>query len=366
MNLVGLSGYATPYLFGITTCIPKTGILSGNLALLDFRHSTLRLPSNRVPIINSQFAPTGFLKNAHLQTVLASKIFKPPKVETLRERVELPDGDFIDINYAEESSGNIVALFHGLAGCVDSPYIQGVFATLRARGFQPFLMHWRGCSGEPNRLARAYHSGASDDIEWFINFLANRFENANIYAIGYSLGGNALLKYLGEQGNKSPLKGAMAVSPPLVLSEGANQLDTGFAKIYQRYLLNLMRKQHEKKRLRYPNLNLDEAHKGLNTFWKFDNEITAPIHGYDGVNDYYSRCSARQFLSNIAVPTRILSARDDPFFTEAILPDESELSSQVTLEISAYGGHVGFLSKSKRWLDPHVADTLCNFKPAAN
>lgn len=366
MNLVCLRGYATPYLFRITTETEKNGIYSSKLAS-DRLLPCIQSPTfSLVPVINSQFRPTGFLKNAHLQTVLASKVFKPKLVDTKRERIETPDGDFIDINIAQGDSQHVVALFHGLAGCVESPYIQGVIAALKSCGFQAVLMHWRGCSGEPNRLGRAYHSGASDDIDWFIRYLDNRFADANLYAVGYSLGGNALLKYLGEQGDKSPLKGAMAVSPPLVLSEGANQLDRGFAKIYQRYLLNLMRKQHEKKRLRYPDLNVPVAHKGLNTFWKFDNEITAPLHGYAGVDDYYTRCSARQYLSSIHVPTRILSARDDPFFTQAILPDASELSDQITLEISEHGGHVGFLSESGRWLDSHVAHTMNRFKTAAN
>lgn len=276
----------------------------------------------------------------------------------------MPDGDFIDIEQPSGHSQHVVALFHGLAGSAESPYIQGALATLSARGFHPILMHWRGSSGEPNRLARAYHSGASDDIQWFIDFLAARYAGANLYAVGYSLGGNALLKYLGEQGASSPLQGALSVSPPLVLSEGANQLDTGIARIYQRYLLDLLRKQHEKKRLLYPNLNLPVASQELDTFWKFDDALTAPLHGFDSVSDYYDRCSARQFLPAITIPTHILSARDDPFFTPAILPGENELSKSTVLEIAAHGGHVGFLQNRKRWLDERVADKMDNFKHA--
>jgi len=179
-----------------------------------------------------------------------------------------------------------------------------------------------------------------------------------LYAVGYSLGGNALLKYLGEQGSRSVLKAAMAVSPPLVLQEGANKLNSGFAKIYQRYLLKLMRNQHERKRLKYPDLALDAVGPELNTFWKFDDAITAPIHGFKDVHDYYQRCSARQYLSAIMTPTHILSARDDPFFTTAILPAANELSAACTLEVSDFGGHVGFLQNGKRWLDEHVAHIL--------
>jgi len=311
-----------------------------------------------VPIVNSQFSPNRILRNPHLQTVLASKVFKPNHVDTQRERIELPDGDFIDVNFTHDSSNHIVAMFHGLAGCVESPYVQGALASLSQLGFQSVLMHWRGCSGEPNRLARAYHSGASDDIKWFLGYLQQRFPDKKIYGLGYSLGGNALLKYLGEEGHSSALVGAMAVSPPLVLSEGANKLSTGFARVYQRYLLGLMREQHERKRLRYPDLNLPEAGPELNTFWKFDDVLTGPLHGFDGVHDYYKRCSARPFLSEIQTPTHIVSAIDDPFFTPAILPAKEELSKTVTLEIAKYGGHVGFLNKGYRWLDAHVANTM--------
>lgn len=306
------------------------------------------------------------LRNAHVQTVLASKLFKPEKVRTVRERIEMPDCDFVDIEQPEGQSQHVVALFHGLAGCVESPYIQGALATLSARGFHPILMHWRGSSGEPNRLARAYHSGASDDIEWFIDYLASRFPGANLYAMGYSLGGNALLKYLGEQGSASPLSGAVSVSPPLVLAEGANKLNSGIAQIYQRYLLDRLRMQHEKKRKLHPQLNLPIASPSLNTFWKFDDILTAPLHGYAGVNDYYDRCSARQFLPTITTPTYILSARDDPFFTPAILPEEHELSDSTTLEIADHGGHVGFLQNGKRWLDEHVANKMEDFKRAVS
>jgi len=287
-----------------------------------------------VTIIRSQFSPSGIWKNPHVQTIAASKIFRPEKISTKPERLELADGDYIDVQWSEHQSDHIVALFHGLAGCIDSPYIQGAFHTLTAKGFSPVLMHWRGCSGQPNRLARAYHSGASDDIKWFVEHLAERFPSQPLYAIGYSLGGNALLKYLGEQGRNSGLTAAMAVSPPLVLEEGANKLNTGLAKVYQRYLLKLMRNQHERKRLQYPDLQLTSAGANLDTFWKFDDAITAPLHGFKDVYDYY--------------------------FTAAILPTEDELSDTCTLELSDYGGHVGFLKKGKRWLDDRVSQVLAN------
>lgn len=319
-----------------------------------------------MPIITSDYQAARWMRNPHLQTVLASKWFKPAQVHADRERLELPDGDFIDINIGRQSgkepARDIVIMFHGLAGCVQSSYAQGAMDALQKSEFLPILMHWRGCSGEPNRLARSYHSGASDDIGWFINYIAQRYKDARLYALGYSLGANALLKYLGEAGSGTPLRGAMAVSPPLVLQEGANKLGQGFARLYQRHLLKLMREQHERKRALYPNLDIPSATEELNNFWKFDDTVTAPLHGYADADDYYTRCSARQFLPDITIPTRILCARDDPFFTTAILPSNDELAPDTTLELTEHGGHVGFLQGRHRWLDTHVASIFDSFR----
>jgi len=316
-------------------------------------------------IVNSKFSPSWWLSNPHLQTIVASRFARPAKITSKAERIELSDGDFIDLNFSLKTEGPIVCLLHGLAGCISSSYIQGAFACLESTGFRPVLMHWRGCSGEPNRLPRAYHSGASDDIELFVNLMADRFPGEAVYAVGYSLGANALLKYLGEQGDATPLAGAMAVCPPLVLAVGANKFNQGVTRGYQRYLLGQMRLQHEAKRLRYPELDLPAATSSLDSFWKFDDMITAPLHGFADVHDYYNRCSARQFLPFIKRPTRILYALDDPFFTPAVVPRETELAESVTLELSIHGGHVGFLGQTQpdsnttaRWLDQHVADVL--------
>jgi len=328
-------------------------------------------------IIESEFRPSWGLSNPHLQTILASKLARPPAVHTRAERLELDDGDFVDLAHGPEAAtmrpdGAVVALFHGLAGSVESPYVAGVMGELSARGFRVILLHWRGCSGEPNRLARSYHSGASDDIERFLDVLQNRYPECPLYALGFSLGGNALLKYLGEQGADTPLRGAVAVCPPLLLAVGATRLDSGFARVYRRYLLERMKAQHEAKRARYPQLGLPATHGGLDSLWAFDDAITAPLHGFAGVDDYYQRCSARRYLGDIVAPTHILCARDDPFFTPQVLPEAPELGADTTLEIAARGGHVGFLGAGRgsdgdaqvntawaaRWLDSHLAETL--------
>jgi len=224
-------------------------------------------------------------------------------------------------------------------------------------------MHWRGCSGEPNRLERSYHSGATDDIGFMVELLQQRFPGGPISAIGFSLGANALLKYLGEQGSHCALKSAVAVCPPLVLQVGANKLNKGIGRGYQRFLIGLMREQIDAKNALYPNLNLPEVDDSNDNFWKIDNTYTAPVHGFKDVHDYYTQCSARQYLKNISAPTHIIYAIDDPFFTKEVIPTEAELSKSVTLELPKHGGHVGFISgsvpfKPTYWLDGRIVEVL--------
>jgi len=310
-----------------------------------------------------KFRPRWWLRNPHVQTIYASKLAKRPKIATRQERLELSDGDFLDLNWSTASDGPIVCLFHGLAGCVDSAYARGAFAALEAAGFRPVFMHHRGCSGEPNRLATSYHSGHTVDIAHTIKLVHERFPNESVSAIGFSLGANALLKYLGETGDQCGLNRAIAVCPPLVLSTCADSINTGFAKVYQRYLIGLMHKQYALKRERYPELNLEPLPKGLNTFWKFDDAVTAPLHGYENVHDYYERCGARQFLPKITIPTQITYALDDPFFSPSVLPNKDGLPDNVHLQITDHGGHVGFIehrapAEFTHWLDKRLVEYL--------
>ena len=310
-------------------------------------------------IVASEFRPPWWLRNPHAQTILASKVARPPLVPTIQERIDLADGDFLDINHSQKTAGDIILLLHGLAGCIESAYICGAMIELENHGYRPVLMHWRGCSGEPNRVRQSYHSGATADIAFMLDRLQQTYPGSAIHAVGFSLGANALLKYLGET-ETTAVSSAVAVCPPLVLQEGANKLDTGVSRLYQRYLLHLLRESHESKRERYPELELPPADVTLDTFWKFDDALTAPLHGFKNVHDYYTRCSARQFLPAIKIPTHILCSADDPFFTDKVLPGNDELAPGTTLEVSRQGGHVGFLQggEPRRWLDRHIASRL--------
>ena len=238
--------------------------------------------------------------------------------------------------------------------------------ALHRAGFSSVLMHFRGCSGKENRLPRSYHSGDTGDARAWIKHLKKQYPNTFLYAVGYSLGGNMLLKLLGEQGSASLLSAAVSISAPMQLDISAKRMERGFSKLYQYYLLRDLKeslrqkyKDHDMQSL--IGLNPKEIGK-IKNFHAFDEAYTAPIHGFDSADDYYQKSSARQFLKKIQIPTLIIQALDDPFMTDEILPEEAELSSSIEIEVYPYGGHVGFVSGSllrpRYWLEERVVSYL--------
>ncbi|MFT7459656.1 MAG: putative alpha/beta-fold hydrolase [Planctomycetota bacterium] len=317
-------------------------------------------------IKTSRFRPPWWLTNPHLQT-LWPQLFRRPQTITLTpERLELPDGDFVDLCWTQKSNGPIVIVLHGLEGSIDSPYARGMMKTIHARGWRGVFMHFRGCSEEFNRLDRNYHSGDTGDIAYLINTLCERFPNTPIAAVAYSLGGNALLKYLGEYAELRRLSAAVAVSVPFLLGVGADRLAQGLSTIYQRHLIGrLQKKMKAKYRERVPGIRLDNINN-LTTFRLFDDQITAPLHGFKDVDDYYNRSSSRQFLSHIDTPTLIIHSRDDPFMTSAAIPRQDELAQRVCLELSDKGGHVGFIGgkypwQTWHWLEQRIPEFLFDY-----
>ena len=283
---------------------------------------------------------------------------------TTRERLELPDGDFVDLDFAGDNSSALVCLFHGLEGSIDSPYIRATISALVDNGLRCVLMHFRGCSGEPNRKIHSYHSGHTDDIRFLLSTLRQRQPQTRLIAVGFSLGANALLKYQGEEGENSPLNLALAVSPPFVLSAGAKRMNRGFSRIYQQHLIDAMNTSLRRKIEVMPGFPINaESLSQLTNFWQFDDEITARLNGFDDVHDYYEKSSCKQYLSSIKNTTHIIHACDDPFFDTAMIPSDSDLSEAVTLELARYGGHVGFVSgsvpgKAEYWLDGRIAELV--------
>jgi len=265
------------------------------------------------------------------------------------ERLTLPDGDFIDLAWTKSKPDKIVIVLHGLEGSIDSSYAKGMLAAINKKGWLGVFMHFRGCSGEHNFKDRSYHSGETGDIRFLVETLRKRHPETTLSALGFSLGGNALLKYLGEYKDNSHLKVAVTVSVPYLLSNSAAKLEKGFSRIYQRHLLNrLVNKTLSKFKDREAPINITDI-KSWNTFLLFDHHITAPIHGFKSGNDYYEQSSSRQYLKKITTPTLLIHSKDDPFMSVDAIPNKDDLSESVTLELSDHGGHVGFISGSTPW-----------------
>ena len=311
------------------------------------------------------FNPPFPLNNRHLQTLYAPLFRKQPIPKIELERFALSDGDFLECYWYDvkpKDERPIVILFHGLAGSFHSPYIQGLMRSLEKKNFASVLMHFRGCSGKPNLLPRSYHSGDTTDTKAWIEHLHKTYPSNPLYAVGYSIGGNVLLKYLGEEKENTPLKAAVSVSAPMDLAVCAEVISKGFAKNYEAHLLKLLRASLEKKFNTHDMSQLlklkKEEIENIQTIEAFDEHYTAPIHGFKSAQDYYSQCSSKQFLKYITIPTHIIHALDDPFMDERILPDKEELSSSVTLELTKYGGHVGFITgslfKPRYWLEERI------------
>jgi predicted alpha/beta-fold hydrolase len=267
-------------------------------------------------------------------------------VDWKRERWDTPDGDFIDVDRLPgPADAPLVALFHGLEGSSNSHYAGALARELVRRGWRGAVPHFRGCSGEPNRLPRAYHSGDADEIGWILRRLLSEASGAPLFAMGVSLGGNALLKWLGGDARaEDVLAAAAAVSAPVDLMAAGDALGHGFNLVYTRAFLATLKKKGEDKLGRFPGLFDGEAMRRARTLREFDDVVTAPLHGFRDTDDYWTRASAKPVLGRIAVPTLLLNARNDPFMPEAALPRGDEVSPSVRLEFPDQGGHASFVS----------------------
>ena len=303
-----------------------------------------------------QYAPPPWLRNPHLQTLWPKLFRNRPALPLARERIELADGDFIDLSWAPGGGGPTILVLHGLEGNLRSHYALPIMAALHHNGFQPVFMHLRGASGEPNRTSRTYHSGASDDLAEVLARLTLAGRPAAA-AIGFSLGGNLLLKYLGEAGEGSLLSAAMAVSVPFVLADAARRLEQGGSRLYQHYLLSRLKRSYRAKSAgpcSLPWVDLDR----IATLRQYDELITAPLNGFAGADDYYARCSSLGFLPRITTPTLILRSSDDPFMYPENVPDPNRVGPGVRLAVQPHGGHVGFIEGRVPWRTNCFIDRL--------
>ncbi len=253
-------------------------------------------------------------------------------------------------------------VLHGLEGCSQSHYVRGLVNALAQQNIRSVVMHHRGCSGEPNRLDRSYHAGETADLNTVLTRLHDRKPNTPMGAVGFSLGGNMLLKWLGENPHTPLVRTAAAVSVPFLLAEGARRMQRGLSRIYQWRLIRSMKRSFMEKFANRPApINMRHV-RGLQDFWAFDDQVTARLHGFADVEDYYSRSSSRKFLSRINTETLIVHAEDDPLMTPTVLPHAHELSDKIEFELSPFGGHVGFVTGPvwcpQYWLDQRIADYL--------
>ena len=291
-----------------------------------------------------------WLPSGHLQTIYPYFLLKPRAPPYRRERWETPDGDFIDLDWVDERDdcAPLVALFHGLEGGSGSHYATALMRAGARRHWRGVVIHFRGCSGEPNRLPRAYHSGDADEIAWILQRLRELNPTVPLFAAGVSLGGNALLKWLGrEQASaRGVIDAAAAVSAPVDLMTAGDLLGTGVNRLYSYHFLQTLKRKSLAKLQRFPALYDSNIVRNARTLREFDNVVTAPLHGYRDTDDYWTRASSKPDLRHIEVPTLIVHARNDPFLPGRYLPSASEVSASVTLDLPEGGGHTGFASGS--------------------
>ena len=291
------------------------------------------------------FVPAAPLAGPHAQTLWSGLLLRPPAVATRPERLELPDGDFLDLAWLDGPRGApLVVVLHGMQGSIASPYARVVLAGLRERGLRALFVHFRGCGPTPNRLARGYHSGETEDLGTVLEVLRAREPETRLGAIGFSLGGNVLVKHLGETRGATPLTAGVAVSVPFDLAACAEALDHGAARMYRGWLLRKTFPLVRAKRAVLEQAGIDvDGILAARTMRDLDGRLTAPLHGFEDADDYYRRASAGPYLRSVERPCLVVHARDDPFMTPAVAPVAEQVSASVELAVSAHGGHVGFL-----------------------
>lgn len=299
-----------------------------------------------MPLLETRYSPPFPFKNKHLNTIYSSLFRKVEPVLFKRKRIDTPDDDFLDIDFLENGSKKIVILCHGLEGSSDSKYIQATAKLLSLNGYSIAAMNYRFCSGEINRQLITYHSGKTDDLNTVINYVLPNYES--IYLVGFSLGGNLVLKYSGDGlfDLNSKIKANVAVSVPVDLKGSSISLKQKENLLYKwRFLRTLSKKMHLKHK-QYPK-ELDLKHlKNVKNLTDFDEYFTSKINGFRDANDYYFKASSRQFIPSISKPTLLINAKDDPFLSKSCFPiNEAKKSKCFHLMTPRYGGHVGFISK---------------------
>jgi predicted alpha/beta-fold hydrolase len=314
------------------------------------------------------FWPAWWCRNGHLQTIWGP-LFRRSRLRLRRERITTDDGDFVDLDWADGPPGAPVLLaLHGLEGSARSHYVGGLFHQVRARGWRGAALHFRSCSGEPNRLPRFYHSGDTADFDAVLRRLVEREPGVRLGVVGVSLGGNVLVKWLGERGPAAPgqLLAAVGISVPFDLAASARTLDRGLHRlIYARNFLRTMRQKVAEKARRHPGFVDTARVRRARTFAEYDRLVTAPLHGFADEVDYWVRASSGPYLPRVARPLLLLSARDDPLVPATALPEPAALPACVRAEFLPRGGHAGFVDgppwRPASWAERRAVAFLAGF-----
>jgi uncharacterized protein len=286
------------------------------------------------------------LRNGHLNTLYPHFFRRVNGVRYERTRIDTPDGDFLDLDWSYKGCERLAIILHGLEGDSQRAYVLGMARALNRAGWDSCSVNLRGCSGEMNRMPGSYHSGSTEDLKTVVDHILVSGRYPVLALVGFSLGGNITLRYLGEQADALPdaISGAVAISVPVDLAGSARQMASLSCRMYMEYFLRALRRKLLEKQKRYPGLiNLDGYHK-IKTFYDFDDRYTAQLHGYANADDYYRRASSLFVLNNIRVPALLLNAADDPFLSPGCFPaDAASTNPWFHLETAEYGGHVGFV-----------------------
>ena len=316
-----------------------------------------------MPVIDpSPYRPPLLLKNPHLQTVLPSLLRNVRGVDYKRHRIDTPDGDFVDVDFSQIGASRAAVLCHGLESSASESYIRGMVRAFNRRGWDASVLNFRGCSGEENRLARSYHSDATEDLDTLVSYLETNSTYETLAFVGFSLGGNLVLKYVGESAEKlkPSIVAAAAVSVPCDLASSAACMSQISNRFYMRRFARKLREKILSKAKRFPDEINFPSLRAATTFYQIDEHYTGPIHGFKGAHDYWTRCSCRQFTPRIRIPTLLISARDDPFLSKACFPyQEAVENPNFTLEVTDSGGHVGFIAlngSGEYWHESRIAD----------
>ncbi len=313
-----------------------------------------------MPLLKSTYKPSFLFKNHHFNTVYKT-LFLKNTITYFRKRIKTPDADFIDLDFSTKKATTIVIVMHGLEGSSQSKYIIAAIEYLNTYAIDCVAVNFRGCSGEDNYKSYSYNSGKTNDLELVISYVLENYNYKNIFLLGFSMGGNIALKYMGETATiPFEIKGAIAISAPCDLKGSSEALANWYNSIYLNKFLKTLKSKSLLKLKTFPESNLNkEAIVNSKTFKDFDNAVTAPLFGYKNAEDYWKKCSSKQFIPNINKPTLLISAKDDSFLSKSCYPyKEATKNKHFFLETPNYGGHVGFNSfhfkKDTLWSEKRI------------